>query len=224
MTTTNDALTPDLTSYRTIHHCLRIAAHRMAGAAASAGPGDLRRAEALSRYWKGYAGEVLSHHTIEDASFFPALVERVPVAAELIGRTDKDHDHLDHLMEEIDAALADWAAGGDKAPVAPLLADLAEHMDAHLDFEDEDILPLFERHFTAAEYEALDEAAVKDLGIGKQAAFTVPFVMHWVDDERRAEMLAGAPLPLKVLWRLTRRRHARLTDAALAELARPEAA
>jgi hypothetical protein len=48
--------------------------------------------------------------------------------------------------------------------------------------------------------------------------------MHWIDDERRAEMLAGAPLPLKVLWRLTRRSHARLTDAALAELARPEAA
>ena len=224
MTTTNDTLTPDLTSYLTVHRCLRVAAHRMAGAAASAAPGDLRRAAALARYWKGYAGEVLAHHTIEDVIFFPALVERVPVAAELIGRTDKDHDHLDHLMEEIGGAMAALAAGGDPGRVTSLLADLAEHMDAHLGFEDEDVLPLFERHFTAAEYAALDEQALKHLGLGKQAAFTVPFVMHWVDDARRAEMLDGAPLPLRVLWWATRRGHARLTEAALGDLARPEAA
>ena len=183
MTTTNDTLTPDLTSYLTVHRCLRAAA--------------------LARYWKGYAGEVLAHHTIEDVIFFPALVERVPVAAELIGRTDKDHDHLDHLMEEIGQAMAALAAGDDAGRVTPLLADLAEHMDAHLGFEDEDVLPLFERHFTAAEYAALDEQALKHLGLGKQAAFTVPFVMHWVDDARRG--------------------HARLTEAALGDLARPEA-
>ena len=224
MTTTNDTLTPDLTSYRTVHQCPRVAAHRMAGAAASAAPGDLRRAAALARYWKGYAGEVLGHHTVEDVIMFPALVERVAVASELIGRTDDEHDHLDHLMEAVTEAIAAWAAGGDIAAAAALLAELDDHMANHLGFEDEDILPLFERHFTAAEYKALDEAAVKELGIGRQAAFTVPFVMHWVDDATRDEILGDAPLPLKVLWRATRRSHARLTAAALGDLARPEAA
>ena len=215
---------PDLHDYRVIHHCIRIAPHRMAAALAELEAGDLDRARALARYWVGYAGEVLAHHTVEDEVFFPRLVERVPVVAEHLVRVDADHHRLDQLMEAGGAAMERLAASASLAAAndaGAILRELARHMDDHLDFEDEDLVPLFGRHFTASEYEELTEAAVKGLSI-KQAAFTVPFVMHWASPADRAKMLGEAPLPMRVIYRLTRGRHARLTALALGRAAAPQ--
>ena len=71
-------------------------------------------------------------------------------------------------------------------------------MDSHLDFEDEYLVPLFGSHFTGDEYTALTQAAMKHLGIGKQAAFTVPFVMYWAAPADRDKLIAEAPLPFRV--------------------------
>jgi hemerythrin-like domain-containing protein len=213
--------TPDLATYRAVHHALREAAGRMAAASGTLRRSDWRRIDAFARYWKGYAGEVLAHHTIEDDVFFPALAERSPVAAELIARTDADHHHLDELMEAINAAVAHMVRGEGPGELPALLGQLAVHMDEHLDFEDDDVIPLFLRHFTGEEYAALEEQAMKSLGLGAQAAYTVPFLVYWTDPLEAAEMLAAAPLPFRILHRLTRRRHARLAATTLGALADP---
>ena len=98
--------TPDLTTYRNIHRALRLAPHRLADAVRDLEPGDRRRVAALTRYWKGYAGEVLAHHTIEDDVFFPALVAKVDCAAALIARTDDEHHQLDAAMDAVGTAMA----------------------------------------------------------------------------------------------------------------------
>jgi len=211
--------TPDLTTYRAVHVALREAASRMAAAAGTLRVSDWRRIDAFARYWKGYAGEVLAHHTIDDDTFFPALVERCPVAGDLIARADADHLHLDELMTAVDGAVAELQRGMGPGELPELLGQLAVHMDEHLGFEDEDILPLFERHFTGEEYDALEEAAQKALGISKQAAFTVPFVLHWVDPAVAEDLIAKAPVAFRALYRLTRRRHQRLGATALGSLA-----
>jgi len=224
MTTAPAPGAPDMSDYRVIHHCLRIAPHRMAAAVAEVEPGDLVRAQALHRYWVGYAGEVLAHHTVEDDVFFPRLIERVPVAADHLARVEGDHHHLDELMDACSDALRRFAGAASPSSADDAIAvlqELAELMDRHLDFEDEDLVPLFGRHFTASEYEELTEAAVKGLSI-KQAAFTVPFVMHWASPADRAKMLGEAPLPMRVIYRLTRGRHARLTALALGRAAAPQ--
>ncbi len=146
------------------------------------------------------------------------------MAGELIGRTDVDHAHMDELIERIHHAMAEVAQGRDYDLAASALRELADLLDAHLDFEDEDILPLFARHFTATEYEELDERAVKSLGISAQVLFTVPFVMDVATSEEKAKALDGAPLPLKVLYRASRGRYARLTEAALGHTLVPASA
>jgi hemerythrin-like domain-containing protein len=216
--------TPDLSTYRAIHAALRRGAHDVHAAVGTLDPADRRRTRALARWWQGYAGEVLLHHTIEDDVFFPELVRQVPAAGQLIQRTDGDHAHLDEVMTGITAALSSITAPGSLDRAGQLLAELAAHMDEHLDFEDDDILPLFEAHFTAEEYEALDARAVKATGISKQAAFTVPFVAASVDPATRDRLLAEAPGPFRVLYRLTRGRYARLTALALGPTAVPVAA
>lgn len=213
-TPTTAPTTPDLTNYRTVHHCLRRAAHRLAAAGHQLDPQDHRRVHAFATYWEGYAGEILCHHTIEDDYFFPALAERVAVGAEALVAIDGDHEHLDVLMADITAQVRRVVGGGGTRTLCRLLDELADHLDTHLAVEDADLLPLFERHFTAEEYEELDTRAVKSLGIGKQAAFTIPFIAEGAPPGRWAAMLATAPLPLRILYRLTWRRHARLVDAA----------
>jgi hemerythrin-like domain-containing protein len=215
--------TPDLSTYRAIHRALRVAAAGIADAAATIDRADEARRKAFARYWNGYAGEVLVHHTVEDDYFFPALVERVPMAAELISRTDADHHHLDELMDSITVAVASVRAGRPAPELVALTRELSEHMDDHLDFEDADVLPLFERHFDLAAYEAVDTAAVKSVGVGRQAAFTVPFVMAALAPDEARETLRSAPVPLRILYFATRGSHARLTRRAfgrsLAEMA-----
>jgi hemerythrin-like domain-containing protein len=224
MNTAPDSTAPDTDDYRVIHHCLRITPHRLALAVADVAPGDRTRASAIARYWAGYAGEVLAHHTVEDEVFFPRLVERVPVVADHLAQVEGDHHRLDVLMDACGEALERFAATAspsDADDAGAVLRELARHMDSHLDFEDEDLVPLFGRHFTAQEYEALTEAAMKGLSF-KQALFSVPWVMHWAPPADRAKMLAGAPLALRVVFRLTRGRHARLTALALGRAGAPQ--
>jgi hemerythrin-like domain-containing protein len=213
--TTTAPATPDLTSYHAGHTALRRGTRALARAAAELDPGDRRRSKAFARYWKGYEGEVHAHHTIEDDVFFPVLVERVPVAAELIGRTDADHARLDELMTLVGGAVADLAAGRPSPVLVDGLRELADLMDAHLGFEDADILPLFERHFTAEEYTDLDDQAAKALGISKQAAFTVPFIASMLDPDVLDQVFGDAPVAFRLLLRATRRSHARLATRAL---------
>lgn len=213
---------PDLSTYRAIHLALRGGADAMADVAATAQPGNRPKIDALRRYWAGYSAELHKHHTTEDHIFFPALVERVPVAAALIERTDVEHHELDAVTARCHAAVSALVAGVRTPDLGPAFAELAAIMHRHLDFEDDDLIPLFERHFTAEDHEALEKRAMEALGI-RAAAFTVPFVMHFADPRARERLLAGAPLAFRVLHRLTRRGHARLA-ATLGAGVRPAVA
>jgi hemerythrin-like domain-containing protein len=206
---------PDLTMYRIVHRAIRQSTTAIADVAGTVANADADRRNALARYWKGYAGEVLHHHSVEDDIFFPALVERVPVAAEMIARTDEDHLHLDELMTAIDAAVADLRAGHPGPELAALTRELDDHMAAHLDFEDSDVLPLLERHFDKAEYDAMDARAVKSAGLGAQMVFSLPMLVSAMTPEERAVILPAAPVALRVMYRITKGRHARLTEQAL---------
>lgn len=224
MTTAPNPSAPDMSDYRVVHHALRTAPHRMVAAVADVEPGDRRRAQALERYWIGYAGEVLAHHTVEDEVFFPRLAERVPVVADHLARADREHHELDRLMTACGDALQRFAVAASPATAADAVAalrELAEHMGHHLAFEDDDLVPLFARHFTATEYERLTEAAMKGLPM-RQSLFSVPFILHWASPADRSTLLSDAPLPLRVVYRLTRARHGRLTELALGRAATPE--
>jgi hypothetical protein len=113
--------------------------------------------------------------------------------------------------------MADLVAGHRNHGAAAVLARLDDVMWTHLAYEDNDLVPLFPQHFDHDEYEALAKAAVKSLGL-KQALFTVPFVGSWVSEEVREQMLGDAPLPFRVLYRLTRNGHERLAARALGDV------
>jgi hemerythrin-like domain-containing protein len=204
---------PDLTSYRSVHHAIRTAARRLAWIAPAVGPADRIRVHAIRRYWDGFTGEILGHHTLEDEVFFPALAARSAEMHELTDRLAADHHLLDELMDETTATIAGYDRAGAPERAARLLDHIASHMDEHLDLEDERVLPLFEQHFAVDEYLALEDQAMKSIGFGKQAFFTVPFVVDSMREPERSQLLAAAPMPMRLLYRATRRRFAKLDRA-----------
>ena len=212
---------PDLTSYRSVHHAIRTAAHRLASVAPAVGPGDRIRVHAMRRYWDGFTGEILGHHTLEDDVFFPALAERSAEMCELMDRLEADHHLLDELMDETTATIARFDRAGASERAAQLLEHIASHMDEHLDLEDERVLPLFEQHFAVDEYLVLEDQAMKSIGFGKQAFFTVPFVVDSMHEPERSHVLSSAPMPMRLLYRATRGRFARLERAVFRGAAVP---
>lgn len=207
--------TADLTLYRVIHRGMKGDAARLAQAAARIAPGDVRRARAFTRWYEGFLGELHDHHTVEDTIFFPALVEKVPAFADQVPRIDREHALLSELLDATNAALNDlaeqrlpWDTAA--ATAADTTRELSALLDVHLGFEDDEVLPLFPKHFTADEYDELGRNAAADPKF-KQALFTVPWACDWATDAERNHAFESTPLVFKLIWRVRRRSYARLT-------------
>jgi hypothetical protein len=208
---------PDLTVYHLVHRAMRETASQFARALTELTYADVRRASALEWWWTGFAAELHNHHTIEDEIFFPALALKVPAFAAYEAGLAADHARLDEMMSGLTTATAQLAAGGvwnqPYASAVELSAELARFLDDHLTVEDEDVLPLFVRHFTASEYAELDERAMKHAPM-QQMLFNVPWALSAVGHEERRELLTVLPTPIRVIWRLTRRRYERRAELA----------
>ncbi len=204
----------DVGDYLAIHGVIRRATRALRLATAPGRVVDARTAEALRTYWTGYAMDLHGHHTVEDTIFFPALAERDPsVSAELV-RSDGDHAELDELISMGHAAFGAIEAGDDLASAHDLMVRLERLMTEHLDFEDADFLPRFARLFDQSEYDAMHQRAVKSSTSLKHLAFVVPFIATWIAPDAWRSLWSTAPLPLRVVYRLTKRRHARLVRTA----------
>lgn len=216
MSLINETVTDvDTSDHAIVHRSIRSAGHALAVAAESLRPDDHDRMDAFVSYWNGHAGEILVHHRIEDTIFFPALRSRAADRARVLDLLDAEHHGLDVLMERCRAAIEGVVTGDDPGQAAQLLDRLADLMDDHLDLEDREILPHFGRWFSSVEYTAMTKAAIRQVGLGRQAAFTIPYLAFWADEAQRRTLLEAAPLPFRILYRMARKRHGALAAAAL---------
>jgi hypothetical protein len=102
-----------------------------------------------------------------------------------------------------------------RADAAAFAREIRDFLHGHLAVEDQDLLPLFWRHYTAAEYDAVVEQAVKK---GKKAGlwFVAPFTVDcYPEGPARDEFLASVPGVLRLLHRLVRPSYDRLVATAL---------
>lgn len=209
----------DLSRYRGAHAAMR-RSNDLLVAGLTDRP-DRRRAAALARWFSGYAGELRAHHEVEDDTIFPSLAARVAAYEPFHSTISADHHRVDELLVQI--------AGGLERLASPVVhahadawssafggaAELRDLLAGHLDLEDADVLPLIERHFSYEEYAVIDEEALRRLSLS-QLRFTVPWFVAMLPADEAATLLAEAPLPMRILWRVCRRSYARLTRAAFA--------
>jgi hemerythrin-like domain-containing protein len=211
---------PDLTFYFAVHQAQRTALDRYQQAVTMLTEDErTTRAKPLARWAKGFAFELDEHHFVEDAFFFPSLRSKVTSAAGLLDGLADDHRRLDELLARWPAvakALAD-----PRVPFVPaqrdavaLAGDLNRLLRGHLDVEDHDVLPLFWRHYSAAEYDQVFAQAVKH---GKKAGmwFVAPFSVDcYPEGPERDAFLASVPGVLRLLHRIVRPSYDRMLVAA----------
>ena len=197
-TTTNTTTTPDLSFYFALHRHMRADLVRYVDTVAALTPADRTPgsrpscggSRASSSSWR-------STTTSEDEFFFPEMRARIPAVADVLDRLDADHKAMDVLLARWPALMRDLA--DPKAPFEPAKAaalemgtELRDLSHAHLDVEDNDILPMYWRHYTAEEYDAIQQPAIKK-GKKQGFAFIAPWCVESVEGAEREAFLASVP-------------------------------
>ena len=212
---------PDLSFYFALHQAQRSALRRYQAAVAALHEQERSaRGRALRRWARGFVLELEEHHYVEDRFFFPSLRAKVPSAGATMDVVEADHVRMDDLLARwpmISRRLADSGVpfADARSEALAFVDELRTLIDAHLAVEDQDVLPLFWRHYSAQEYDALSQLAIKK---GKKAGmwFIAPFcVDSFPAGSERDAFLAAAPGALRLLHRMVRPRYDRLVSAAL---------
>ncbi|MDP2291033.1 MAG: hemerythrin domain-containing protein [Actinomycetota bacterium] len=215
----NQPNTPDISFFFAVHQHMRSDLDRYLGSVGGAVESERStRLRSLHRWTTGFICELEEHHFAEDTFFFPDMRRKVPSSVAIIDGLEADHRRLDELLAAwpgVSANLADPAVpfDGAKSAAVELAGQLRDLLSVHLDIEDHDVLPLYWRHYTAAEYDALQALAVKK-SKKKGIWFVAPWNVDNLEGAERAAFLAAAPLPLRAIHRLVRPRYDRLIAAA----------
>ena len=211
---------PDLSFYFAIHQAQRDAIGRYRNAVSTLAEGERAdRGKALTRWARGFVLELEEHHYIEDAFFFTSLRSKVASAEAIIDGLEADHRRLDDLVGRwpaIAKALADPTVPfvDAKAEAGVFGEELDEFLHRHLAVEDQDLLPLFWRHYSAEVYDAVFQQAVKH---SKKAGmwFVAPFTVDlFAEGPERDAFLASVPGILRLFHRLVRPSYDRLVSKA----------
>ncbi|MFI7353764.1 nitroreductase/quinone reductase family protein [Streptomyces avidinii] len=112
------------------------AAHVGTGAAPAVGLGLQIRQHCLA-----FCQTLEFHHTGEDAHMFPALAAQNPHLKDVFDRLRTEHVTVARLQQELSSLLAD-ISGADPERFRKELARMSSELNAHLDYEEESLLPL----------------------------------------------------------------------------------
>jgi hypothetical protein len=132
----------------------RLAARVQEGAPAEEVRAAIRDLQSEGPLWKlrvnclYYCRFVHHHHTLEDTALFPILRRREPALGPIVDRLEADHLQISVYLDAVETAANGMET--DEEPIhrerlAATLGELAEHLLAHLAFEEESIGPALSR-------------------------------------------------------------------------------
>jgi hemerythrin-like domain-containing protein len=193
---------PMLAGFAAMHAAMRRDAARLPGAIAAADPG---RAAALVRWYTRFGHTIEAHHTREDDVIWPRLAERSATFAAALPVLEDDHHALDVALAAAGDAIAALAADPTEPARAAAIAaaeELATILVDHLDREESAAFDEIVLRFTEAEWTAIEEAVMRQTPV-RALAFEAPWALLAQDEAVRAELIADAPAPLRLLYRWT---------------------
>ncbi|KAA9378352.1 hemerythrin domain-containing protein [Microbispora cellulosiformans] len=193
-----DEPAPDLVAFLLFHAGLRFEYARLADALERCDPRDERRRAVVDEHLALLLRVLHHHHAEEDEAIWPLLRGLVPEAAPVLDRLEADH-------QEMDAVIGRLSAGGRPAgEVATDLRALDRLLNAHLDLEESEVVPLIREHVSAVWWDASAKKVIKSHGRD------LPMLAAWLIDTAtpadREHLLATVPVVMRVLYRLSWRR------------------
>ena len=129
------------------------------------------------------------HEKAEEGVLFPAIERVVPGAAQVYEAT---HREIDGMREGLLAALQ----AGDASKAFDIVMDLQARLTAHLDQEENELVPLWDEHFSAEDQCKLAGEMAQNVP-PEQAAAIVPWMVRLLthDDREGVMRMWGMALP-----------------------------
>ncbi|MFJ4786616.1 hemerythrin domain-containing protein [Streptomyces sp. NPDC088794] len=203
---------PDVHDMVVVHRTFRRSCAELPDLVRGLRPGDTARAALVVDAVRFLLMGLEAHHVSEDEFLWPRLAARAADQAETIARMEEQHHRLDELVTRVTGALDGLAADPRQllcAQVADQLVDLGAVLTSHMDEEERTILPLAAECLTVAAWERLGEISLAQLD-KKHLLRAFSALMAVATPEEQRTILTKAPVPARLLWRLTgRRSHAR---------------
>lgn len=195
---------PDLSGWLLGHRAMRTEFGRLAELLALADVKDARRAAAVQQRLSLMHYLLEHHHQVEDRSIWPFLRAADPAVTQLCDDLEADHAVLHGLLDQM---------VDPQRPLrerAPAVRDLHAELCRHLDREEAEGKPVIFDLVPASQWEEWE------LQVRRSTRSRVPSLVPWllahVTEQEQAELFAGAPKLLELLYRLRwRRRYERST-------------
>jgi iron-sulfur cluster repair protein YtfE (RIC family) len=177
--------------------------------------GDRPRAAVVAAHLRELTVMLHHHHQGEDDLVWPRLHARTPLSAELVHRMESQHVEVGGLLAQLDELLPSWAAEpglAQRESLAATLDALAPALEAHLDEEEREILPLIERHLTDTEWDELGKRAVAAIPKARLLVL-LGYILEEASPSERTTMLGVLPPPVRLIYKTVgQRKHVKERD------------
>ena len=194
--------TPDITEMTAVHRVFRDAFAMAPQLVSSAADGDAERTAVVASFYRNVLEFLHCHHAGEDELLFPKLAERSG-NPELVATLAAQHEGVQGALDGANAAIEGWsasaaAADGAKAVAAIGVLDVA--LTAHLNQEEQDLLPLIAGNITVEEWGELPAHAMGHFR-GDNMFLIIGLVRDKMTEEQRDRMLDAMPPPAVAAWK-----------------------
>ncbi len=182
---------------KVIHAAVRRDFGRLERALASVGAGDRARAADLYRAWRHLARQLRHHHEKEDLILWPCLAS-LGVAEDLLAEMEAEHQAMAAALDDIESAMATYAASGTAADAATALAAVRSGLAVvahHLDHEEAEIEPALAPHLGSPQWKAAAKQFRKEPP--KVAGWFFAWLQDGMTDEVRAFLDTTIPGPVR---------------------------
>ncbi len=159
MTSTVDAPMADVRDMYMAHAALRREFRLLPQLIRDVAPGDTARAEVVGAHAELICRILHTHHEGEDLLLWPKLLQRGgDEAASIVPMMEEQHHAIDKAHAEATGLLPAWRSTGQGGEeLAGVFEVLLAVLLTHMTTEEKWILPLAEKHVTAAEWRELGE-------------------------------------------------------------------
>lgn len=195
-----DAPLADTSDMPAVHEVFRetfgIAPELIASAAS-----DPQRRAVISNFYMNILSFLEVHHDGEEVLVFPLLSERAPEQSAIVDKAQSDHESVLGLLDDARSSVETWDSEGDTAAQDAVIAltSLGTALTSHLDFEEDEILPIAAANVTAEEWGKLPGHALGSFD-GDKVWLIMGLIRENFTDEQRGTMLANMPPPAREMW------------------------
>lgn len=179
-------------------------------------PGQRERLKLVADHITNVLGMLHHHHMAEDELLWPKLHARIPQCTDDIQRMEAEHELIAKWAHSVELSLAAWIAAPRLTPgqlenwsesthtLVSDLNELARLVDAHLDAEESEVVPLINANVSDDEWRATTERGASFLNRSniRFGLAVIGMIIEGCSDDQRRRFFAGMPRPQRLLVRL----------------------